>query len=251
MKKPILALMMIILGGLALMAQDTLYMMRNGQIVIKRAVTEIDSIIFYPPETQTGTVTDIEGNVYRTITIGGQTWMAENLKTSKYNNSTSIPQVTDSAVWRGLTNGAYCYYNNDIELVGIVYGKIYNGYAVVTGNLCPFGWHVPTTNDWDAMIKYLGGKEVAGGKLKETGTAHWTAPNTGATNATGFSALPGGGRGYSGSFGNGLGLSTDFWSGVEILTLLPIYGLSNDNAKVSTGFSVNKGYGYYVRCIKD
>ena len=138
---------------------------------------------------------DADGNSYGTVTIGNQTWMAENLKTTKYKDGTAIPNVTVDAAWAALTSGAYCYYKNNVGTdYGATYGALYNWYAVNTGNLCPTGWHVPTTAEWTTLTDYLGGLSVAGGKLKETGTTHWLTPNTGATNAFGFTALAGGMR---------------------------------------------------------
>jgi uncharacterized protein (TIGR02145 family) len=142
------------------------------------------------------TVTDIDGNVYNTVTIGTQVWMKENLKTTKFSDGTDIPLMTD--VWDAPNYG---WYNNDSATYANPYGALYNGYSVKTGNLCPSGWHVPTNEEWTTLADYLDGDSVAGGKLKETGTTHWISPNTGATNETGFTALPGGisGSHYSGS----------------------------------------------------
>ncbi len=144
------------------------------------------------------TVTDFDGNVYNTITIGTQVWMKENLKVTHHRNGNLIPQVTDSDEWSNLTTSAYCSYDNNPANVDI-YGYLYNWYAVNFESdgekvLCPEGWHVPDKNEWTTLIEYLGGPEVAGGKMKETGTSHWVDPNTGATNESGFTALPGGYR---------------------------------------------------------
>ena len=117
-----------------------------------------------------------------------------NLKTTKYNDGTSIPNVTNDTSWSNLTTGAYCWYNNDVSYKN-PYGALYNWYAVNTGKLAPKGWHVPSDAEWTTLITYLGGESIAGGKLKEAGTTHWLSPNTEATNSTGFSALPGGRRG--------------------------------------------------------
>jgi len=146
------------------------------------------------------TVTDADGNVYHGVTIGAQVWTVENLKTTKYNDGTDIPLVTDGAAWDALdveTGGAYCWYNNDISNKD-AYGAIYNFAAIKTGKLAPAGWHVPTMEEWQTLIDQLGGKDVAGGKLKEAGTTHWNSPNSDATNSSGFTALPGGFR-YTGA----------------------------------------------------
>jgi uncharacterized protein (TIGR02145 family) len=145
----------------------------------------------------TGEVKDIDGNVYTKITIGTQVWLAENLRTTKLNDGTSIPLVSNSTLWGGLTTPAYCYYNSDLTNKDI-YGFLYNWYTVNSGKLAPTGWHVATDADWTVLETYLATN--TGGKLKEAGTAHWQSPNTGATNETGFTALPGGSRYYSGNF---------------------------------------------------
>jgi uncharacterized protein (TIGR02145 family) len=140
-----------------------------------------------------GTVTDSDGNVYHTVTIGTQTWMVENLKTTKYNDGNDIHYGT-SGEWADLTTAAFCWYNDSMSVYKEPYGALYNWYAVNTGMLCPAGWHVPSEAEWNTLVTYLGGEDVAGGKLKETGTTHWFDPNEGATNETGFTALPGGSR---------------------------------------------------------
>lgn len=138
------------------------------------------------------TVTDIDGNVYKTVMIGDQIWMVENLQVTHYNNGDSIPKVTDSIAWVDLDTGAWCDYNNSIE-VGAICGHLYNCQAVDDHRgISPEGWHVPTDEDWQILIEFLGGYFVAGGKLKEGGLEHWISPNTGATNESGFNTLPGG-----------------------------------------------------------
>jgi uncharacterized protein (TIGR02145 family) len=139
-----------------------------------------------------GSVVDVEGNTYKTIQIGTQTWMAENLKTIKYNDGNQIPNVTLWSSWGKLTTGAYCWYSNDESSYKAAYGALYNWYAVSSGKLCPAGWHVPELSEWNTLVNYLGGERVAGGKMKEIGTTHWTSPNAGATNESGLTALPGG-----------------------------------------------------------
>ena len=144
------------------------------------------------------TITDYDGNVYDVIAIGTQVWMKQNLNTSRYNNGTAIPNITDNATWTGLSTGARCYYNNDSASYASTYGALYNWYAVNTGNLCPTGWHVPTDAEWTTLTTYLGGESVAGVKLKATTLWNSNSPNTGATNSSGFTALPGGYRNYLG-----------------------------------------------------
>jgi len=137
---------------------------------------------------------DIDGNSYSAVTIGSQVWMGENLKTTRCNDGTLIPNVTDQTNWDALSTPGYCWYNNDEGTYKNPYGALYNWHAVNTYKLCPTGWHVPTNDDWVTLATYLGGTSVAGGKLKETGTSHWSPTNTGATNDYNFTALPGGAR---------------------------------------------------------
>lgn len=150
-------------------------------------------------DAHSGQVTDIDGNVYKTVKIGSQIWMAENLKTTRYSDGAEIPNVTENDVWAGLNTDAFTWYSNSSNTYGESYGALYNWYAVGKGNLCPTGWHVPTDGEWKTLTDFLGGELVSGGKLKEATTDYWLSPNTGATNETGFSALPGGFR-ENGSF---------------------------------------------------
>jgi uncharacterized protein (TIGR02145 family) len=138
------------------------------------------------------TVTDIDGNVYHTVAIGTQVWMLEDLKTLRYRNGEAIPDVRDPTTWMDLASGACYWYNRDATDRS-AYKVLYNWYAVNDRRkIAPKGWHVPTDAEWTRLIEFLGGEEVAGGKLKEKGTSHWEDPNTGATNETGFTAVPGG-----------------------------------------------------------
>jgi uncharacterized protein (TIGR02145 family) len=146
-------------------------------------------------EAQT-TITDYDGNVYNTVTIGTQVWIKENLKVTHYGNGEEIPNVSNQGVWDTLTTGAYCNYNNEISNVN-TYGQLYNWHAIVDSrNIAPIGWHVPTYDDFILLFDYLGGTNLAGNKLREAGNIHWTAYNGGdhnkyATNSSGFTALPG------------------------------------------------------------
>ncbi len=174
---------------------------------------------------ETGTVTDIDGNVYQTVTIGTQVWMAENLKVTHYRNGEAIPNVTDNATWEGLTTGAYSEYDNDINNVA-TYGRLYNWYSVSDiRNMAPAGWHVPTDAEWKQLEMYLGMSQAQadatgwrgtteGGKLKESGTTHWISPNTGATNESGFTGLPGGYRASNGPYTD-ISISASFWSSTD------------------------------------
>jgi uncharacterized protein (TIGR02145 family) len=168
------------------------------------------------------TVTDIDGNVYRTVKIGSQWWMKENLKVTRYRNGDAIPNVTDSIDWLNLTTGARCDYDNDDNNVA-TYGRLYNWCAVNDSrSIAPAGWHVPGDEEWKKLEMYLGMSQSEadnrgyrgtdeGGKLKEAGTEHWVSPNTGATNVSSFSALPGGWRWFDGGF-TAVGLEARFWS---------------------------------------
>lgn len=195
------------------------------------------------------TATDIDGNVYRTVTIGTQEWMAENLKTSKYNDGSSVIYVSNSAEWTVLPIPAYCWYQHSSSM-NTTYGSLYNWYAVEAGNLCPSGWHVPSDEEWTVLTDFIGGANVAGGKLKETGTYHWNNPNTGATDEFGFTALPGGARYYSGSFAD-RGFKGWWWSSTGYDDLDAYRrGLDCYDTLVLNSH-VKKSYGYSIRCVKD
>ena len=197
---------------------------------------------------KTFAVMDIDGNGYTSVTIGTQVWLVENLSTTRYNDGTPVPLVTDNTAWSLLTTPGYSWYNNDISYKNL-YGALYNWYAVNTGKLAPAGWHVPTNEESTILMLFLG-EPNAGGKLKEAGTNHWESPNTGATNEYGFTALPGGKRMFSGVFYS-FGSSCYFWNFDELnstyawnRSILNIYpGLYNGN--------IDKTYGFSVRCVKD
>ena len=194
------------------------------------------------------TVTDIDGNAYHTVTIGIQVWMVENLKTTKYRDGTNIPNVTNNTACATLSTPGYCLYKNDPTNKN-TYGALYNWHTVSTGKLCPTGWHVPTDDEWKVLTDYLGGLYIAGGKLKETGTGHWTIPNTGATNASGFSALQGGDRVYSDGTFDGIGDYGCWWSAEQFAGPLAIQRfLFNNSSNVLRGSSF-KTYGFSVRCV--
>jgi len=197
-----------------------------------------------------GSIRDFDGNTYTSVIIGTQTWMVENLKTSHYKNGSEIPLVTNNTSWGNLSSPGYCWYDNNESSYKSTYGALYNWYAVNTGNLCPSGWHVPKKEEWDVLATYLGGDNLAGGKLKEIGTTHWLSPNLGATNESGFTGLPGGQRDDSGIF---LFLSMDgFWWTNTISNTNWAYSRELDH-DYSHFFSFNdmKKFGFSVRCIKD
>lgn len=198
-----------------------------------------------------GTMTDQDGNVYKTVTIGTQTWMAENLRTTKYNDGTSIPYVTKDDELSSLSTGAYWNYDNTSNTDTIAtYGRFYNWYAVNTGKLAPKGWRVPTDADWTQLTTYLGGESVAGDKLKEVGTAHWISPNTGATNETGFTALPGGFSGNYLSF-NYIGYYGYWWSSTEGEASKAWSRWIHYNLSYVSKIYGLKERGFSVRCLRD
>ena len=200
-------------------------------------------------------VTDIDGNVYKTVKIGTQIWMAENLKTTLYRDGTPIPNITDATSWANLTTDAYCYFTNSTSIGG-VYGGLYNYFAVVDNRgLCPVGWHVPTDNEWMILRDYLGGINVAGGKLKETGTTHWSSPNTGADNSSGFTAFAGSWRGGDGNFYYGVHTAGWWWTSTTVNSTDAWFYYIGDNSiqllRSSTDPYFHKKAGCSVRCIKD
>jgi uncharacterized protein (TIGR02145 family) len=198
---------------------------------------------------QTETVSDVDKNTYNIVRIGDQDWMVGNLKTTRYNDGTPIKKVTDSIEWTGLTTDAYCWYENN-EVYKDPYGALYNQYAATNSKLCPKGWHVGTEDDWSTLIDTAGGLNVAGTKLKESGTAHWVHNPT-ATNELLFTVVGNGQRDVSyGSFGN-IDINGGCWSST----------INGSNEGIGFGFTitvdeVEKGpskriRGSGVRCMRD
>jgi len=225
-------------------------------------LAEIDSITFniINDTTTSGTLTDIDGNVYQTIKIGNQWWMVENLKVTHYNNGDSIPNVIENGLWSGLITGAYCNYNNNTSNVS-TYGRLYNWHVVNDSReIAPTGWHVPTDDEWKELEMSLGMSQMQadtlvwrgtneGGQMKEAGFAHWPSPNSGATNSSGFKALPGGFRRDTGQFIN-LNDTGHWWakngSGAEAMNRALKYTYSQ-----VLRLYYSKQNGYSIRCIKD
>ena len=210
---------------------------------------------------ETGTVTDIDGNVYQTVKIGDQWWMAENLKVTHYRNGDPIPNVTDDSTWEGLTTGAFGNYDNDANIAE-TYGSLYNGYAVDDSrNIAPEGWHVPSDDEWKELEMYLGMNQSEayntgwrgtdeGGKLKEAGIVHWFSPNFGATNESGFSALPGGYRRSTGGYSK-IGGYAYFRSSTELNNGNTWYRhLDYERSKVYRSNHDDQA-GFSVRCVRD
>jgi uncharacterized protein (TIGR02145 family) len=205
-------------------------------------------------------IIDKDGNTYKTVFIGKQQWMAENLKVTHYNDGTIIPNVTEESKWARTYTGAWCYFNNE-KTHNEKYGKLYNWYSVSLNtngnkNICPTGWHVPSDEDWTILSDYLGGELIAGGKMKEEGVTSWKSnfisDNLEGSNSSLFTALPGAGRIPDGVFdGMGIGTSGNWWSTSEdFVNGAWVRTLHVFSDKVSrSGFG--KKHGLSVRCLKD
>jgi uncharacterized protein (TIGR02145 family) len=248
------------LDSITLRGVDHTTAMVSDQVTIQVTAdtTVVDDLVTCTP--LFGTVTDIVGNVYLTVLIGTQEWMAENLRTTRYRNGLNIPNITDDFGWSQASIGAWSSFAND-PANDATYGKLYNWLAVdYNSNLCPQGWHVPSDDEWNALVGYLDPdynpegftpqSTIAGGKMKATGTLYWTAPNSGATNESGFSGLPGGVRGINGAFVN-IGQDAWWWCATEDTptrswTRFLYYG----GAQVDRA-SFSKRYGCSVRCVRD
>jgi len=211
------------------------------------------------------TVTDIDGNIYNTVTIGTQVWMVENLKTTRYNNGRSIPLVSHGPTWYNLTSPAYCWYNFD-DANKNIYGTLYNWYTVKTGKLAPTGWHVPTDAEWTTLENYLIANgyncdgTTTGNKIAKSfaATTFWKTDTTlGAigndltrNNTSGFAGLPGGCRGSGGTFGS-IGNYGYWWSSTEYSARYVWYRyLHYDGFNVGRS-NASKQYGFSVRCLRD
>jgi len=239
-----------ILVCLSIIAQDPPLAENNGttnQIYIAlRQLTELPVENLMP--NSSNNITDKDRNSYNIVKIGNQFWMAENLKTTKFNDGTAIPLVSYYKAWSNLLSPGYCWYNDDPGSNKTNYGALYNGYTVSTGKLCPTGWHVPSDVEWTILTTFLGGETLAGGKLKEIN--NWMSPNTGATNETGFKALPGGSRGTLGSFMDER-LRGHWWSSTEYDKTNIMNNTMAYSSSQVTGSSDNKKSGLAVRCIKN
>jgi uncharacterized protein (TIGR02145 family) len=212
-------------------------------------------------------LTDIDGNIYQSITNCNQTWTIQNLNVSKFTDGTPIPQATTAVQWE-TAGPAWCYYQNNTAN-GTTYGKLYNWYAVagiyynaslndpaLRKKLAPSGWHIPTDDEWDVLMDCLGGVNVGGGKMKEIGTTHWVSPNTDATNSSGFLALPGSWRNVDGTFSNDIGGKGYWWSSTQIGPVLsgsgsPIRYLAYNSGGGPLRLLQAHKKGFSVRCIKD
>ncbi len=268
-----LSLVLLLLTGfVSSRAQDTLLIYKAGGSIIKKAVLDIDSMIFYAVAipVDTNVVTDIEGNRYKTIVLGAQTWMAENLRTTKFNDGTPIPLVTSGSDWYQLRTPAYCYWDNDSVHYHNVFGPLYNWYAVDTGKLCPAGWHIPTDGEWTVMQDFLIANgynfdgATTGNNISKAlaDTILWTASavegaigNTDFPefrNKSGFSALPGGYRNEGGNFIRAL-VRGYWWTSTQY-SEDPESSWYRELRYDTTYVFVNiakQWMGFSVRCIKD
>lgn len=189
--------------------------------------------------------------IIKSVKICDQVWMSENLNVSKYRNGDAILQVTDPTAWSNLTTGAWCYYNNDPAYGANFYGKLYNWFAVNDPRgLAPSGWHVPSHDEWTTLATCLGNNP--GGQIKEAGTSHWLTPNTGATNSSGFTGLPAGGRSNSNGAFFGIGENANWWTstGLSVTHARTRFVVYNNTFLAFPGQDF-KSAGYSVRCIRD
>ncbi|MNQ76473.1 Fibrobacter succinogenes major domain [compost metagenome] len=193
-------------------------------------------------------LTDVDGNVYMAVKIGTQTWMMENLRTTHYRDGTIIPNVTGNAEWGIQSNGAYCSYDNNLDK-GKLYGHLYNWHAVNnTRQLAPRGWHIPTSAEWAILYNYIGGDRYSGGKIQESGTSHWSS-DTGASNITKFTGLPGGKRSGDGKY-ESLSLDANWWTATANSGGTAWYYNLYVKGYIEAGEGL-KNMGYSIRCIKD
>ncbi|NOU17086.1 MAG: hypothetical protein HOO91_05960 [Bacteroidales bacterium] len=208
----------------------------------------------FNPHLRYGSMTDQDGNTYRTIAIGTQTWMAENLRTTKYRNGESIFNITDNAQWSGLTTSAYCNYNNTVSLDSIAtLGRLYNWYAVSDNRgIAPKGWHIPAEAEWNTLTAYLGVDSIASGRLKEASIIQWGGPDKYTSdNSSGFTALPGGWRWYPNGRFYHIYYYGSWWSATESDALhVRIISLSDFDATINRS-NGRTGDGYSIRCVKD
>jgi uncharacterized protein (TIGR02145 family) len=216
--------------------------------------------IFFNPELIYGSVNDVDGNVYKTIAIGTQIWLAENLRTTRYNDGRPVPLVKDQSEWAILSSPGRCWYNNDSSSYSAAYGALYNWYNLKGGNICPDGWHVPTVDEWMNLINYLGvDRTAAANKLKEKGYTHWVSNGIWdsvqgniATNESGFSALPAGER-WSEFYDIGLG--TEWWAApLSDSTSCTAFGINVPGFYgyfVQDNYTTDKKFGFSIRCLKN
>ena len=251
------------LDSIKFIVSDTMAFVKNNVIVNKQSIktSDVDSIVFYKPTLGSSTtVKDYDGNVYNTVNIGTQVWMAENLKTTHYANGTVIPFVNSNAAWDALTSTseAYCWHSDDINNKNS-YGALYTWSAAMNSGLsstnnpsgiqgvCPTGWHLPSDAEWTQLSDFLGGETVAVGKLKST-TGWYNGGN--GTNESGFTALPAGVRSSGGIF-NYIGINSRWWSATEESSIIALDRLLGYNLTELERYGSNKEVGFSVRCVRD
>lgn len=233
---------------------DTVYFVRAYATNIKgTAYGNVQS--FRTMKSVTYGVTDIDGNNYPVVKIGEQYWLRKNLRVTRYRTGDPIANVTADAQWKILVTGAFCRYDN-LAVNDTIYGNFYNGYALADSRgICPTGWHVPTDLEWETLGDFLGGNNIAGEKLKSTGTIEestglWYAPNTNATNSSGFTGFPGGYRINYGTFYS-RGNVGSFWSSSDSSSVIAWnFSLDANNGELKRNFNF-KTNGFSVRCLKD
>ncbi|MBN2481134.1 MAG: fibrobacter succinogenes major paralogous domain-containing protein [Bacteroidales bacterium] len=209
-----------------------------------------DPDIIFNSDLSYGSINDTDGNIYKTIKIGDQTWLAENLRTTKYNDGTSIPHVKNNVSWISSNVPAYCWYDNNMRNKNI-YGALYNWYTINTEKLCPCDWHVPTDAEWTILVNYISGLSGDEDKLKEIGTLHWNAAGSEVTNQIGFTALPAGYRNWeNGHFMGEGGLGFWWTSSQHSESVSWAREIENRYSGVFKGI-MNNNNGLSVRCIKD
>ena len=256
----ILVALLILVSCVGLLFSQSMNISKKDGTTESYKLSDIQTISFSMEES--GTVTDIDGNTYLTIKIGKQWWMAENLKVTHYRNGEALPNITDNSAWENLTAGAYCNYNND-EIHVDTYGRLYNWYAVNDSRgLAPEGWHVPSDDEWKDVEMFLGMSRTEAdaamrgrgtdesGKLKEMGTVHWRNPNVGATNESGFTALPGGKR-YEGGPYDEIEITAEFWTSTETGSEHAWLRILTHNLPQIARVDHWKSRGVSVRCVKE
>lgn len=248
-------------------AQDTIYVYKSGQVVSKQALSGIDSLSFTYTKPATGTVSDIDGNLYHWITIGTQKWMVENLKTTHFRTGEGISNVTDATAWSNSTFAAWCDYDNSAPN-GTKYGHLYNWYAVNDSRkIAPIGWHVSSDAEWTTLINFVSlnvGTSLSVAKALASTSSDWLPYYTAGSaigyeiklnNSTGFNALPGGVRSGIGLVSSGMfseiGGSSGFWNSTEYNTGNAYFSYLSSGYSYVQRSNSTKSIGRYVRCIKD
>jgi len=263
--KKIISILIIAFVSVNLFAQTNMIIRTTDGNTHSYSISIVDSVYYEEELPNCGTVIDYDGNEYATITIDTLCWMAENLKVTHYPNGDAIPNVTGDTDWANLTDDntsdAYCYYNNNANNEADTYGALYTYAAAIGDNwardlvnnqgVCPDGWHLPTDAEWTTLTNYLGGENIAGGKMKEIDTTYWDSPNEGADNSSGFTALPNGVRYNNNGTFDYMGGSGVWWSATEENSDNAYYRNLNYNSAGVDHYYSSKSYGFAVRCVRD